>query len=61
VSTVRGAGCWGIVPLDWGCQLGMRLGGTIIVERRLVNIVVEVVDGKADSIANLYIQRSMYV
>lgn len=24
--------------LDCGCQLGIRLGGTIMVERRLVNI-----------------------
>jgi hypothetical protein len=51
VSTVRGADCWGIVPLDWGCQLGMRLDGTIIVERRLVNIVAVVV-GFVEGIAN---------
>jgi hypothetical protein len=31
-------------PLDCGCQEGMRLGGTIIVERRLVNMVAVVVE-----------------
>jgi len=28
------------VPFEWGCQLGMRLGGTIMVERRLVNMLL---------------------
>jgi hypothetical protein len=39
VSVVSGkdAGA-GMEPLDCGCQEGMRLGGTIIVERRFVSM-----------------------
>lgn len=38
VSNVRGTEAWCGGGLDCGCQLGMRFGGTIIVERRLVSI-----------------------
>jgi hypothetical protein len=38
VDIESGAEDSGMVLLDWGCQEGMRLGGTIIVDRRFVNI-----------------------
>ena len=56
VSIARGAdeGCSGIVPFEWGCQLGMRLGGTIMVERRFVNISSAGLAIRTYSICNLY-------
>lgn len=39
---------------EWGCQLGIRLGGTIIVERRFVNIV------STDLTMNTYMERDVY-